>query len=124
MLHDDSWLLQILYNANRNDADTYRLFLTLRRYIYDTRDFIGIVEQITPNTIRFKPVTDVADDCFYGVSLFQSYIDAKSTRRGSPSSGFYSRVGRRAFEHIGYPGIRRNWDFWVSYVQENIIIDE
>ena len=125
MEHDtDQWILSQLYQANRNADDTYRLFLTLRRYIYDTRDFHGFIEQVTPTTIRFKPVTDVADDCFYGVSMFSCYIDRVSNRTGAPNSKFYSRLGRSAFKSIGYPGIYKNWRFWISYVQEHIVIDE
>jgi hypothetical protein len=118
----EDWLLHTLYQANRNDVDTYRLFLTLRRYIYDSRDFIGIIEQIKPGVIRIKPTTDLADDCFYSVSMFSRHINSRSDRRGSPNSGFYSRVGRGAFKQIGYPGIARNWRFWVSYVQEHMCI--
>ena len=85
----EQWLLSTLHHANRNDEDTYRLYLTLRRYIYDTRDFVGMIEQITPTELRFKPTTDLADG---------------------------------AFEQIGFPGISKNWKFWVAYVQEHICI--
>tara|TARA_R110000851_G_scaffold52364_2_gene124480 strand:- start:13662 stop:14033 length:372 start_codon:yes stop_codon:yes gene_type:complete len=118
----EDWLLYTLYQANRNDVDTYRLFLTLRRYIYDRRDFIGIIEEITPSEIRIKPTTDLADDCFYSVSMFSKYINTRSDRRGAPGPGFYSHVGRGAFKQIGYPGIAKNWPFWVSYVQEHVCI--
>ena len=118
----EDWLMSILYQANRNDTDTYRVFLTMRRYIYDTRDFVGMIEQITPTDIRFKPTTDLADDCFFSVSMFAKHIDRRAVRRGSPSSGFYSKVGRNAFVQIGYPGIAKNWRFWVSYIQERICI--
>jgi len=118
----DEWILSTLYNANRNDVDTYRLYLTLRRYISDTRTFHGFIETIGPGNIRFKPVTDVADDCFYGISMFKRYIDRKSARTGAPSAAFYSRLGRNAFKTIGFPGIYKNWEFWISYVQEHMVI--
>ncbi len=118
----DQWLLSTLYNANRNDVDTYRLYLTMRRYIYDNRDFIGVIEQISPKVIRIKPTTDLADDCFYSVSMFARYINARADRRGSPSASYYSRMGRHAFKQIGFPGISKNWKFWVAYVQEHMCI--
>lgn len=120
--HSEQWLLSTLYNANRNDTDTYRLYLTLRRYIYDTRDFTGLIEEIGSGVLRFKPTTDVADDCFYSVAMFSKYLDARSSRRGAPSSRFYSRLGRKAFKQIGYPGIYKNWKFWIAYVQEHMAI--
>ena len=120
--HTDQWLLSTLYNANRNDVDTYRLYLTMRRYIHDNRNFIGAIEQITPKEIRFKPATDLADDCFYSVSMFTRYINARSDRRGAPNARYYSRLGRQAFKHIGFPGISKNWKFWVAYVQEHMCI--
>ena len=118
----EQWLLSTLHHANRNDEDTYRLYLTLRRYIYDTRDFVGMIEQITPTELRFKPTTDLADDCFFSVSMFSRYINRRSARRGSPSARYYSNIGRGAFEQIGFPGISKNWKFWVAYVQEHICI--
>ena len=121
MVNED-WLLETLYHANRNDNDTYRVFLTLRRYIYDTRDFTGILEQITPDSLRIKPTTDLADDCLFSVCMFSPYISRRRQRRGAPGRRFYNRVGRSAFIGIGFPGIARNWDNWVSYVQEHVVI--
>jgi len=118
----EQWILRKLYQANHTDIDTYRLFLTLRRYIYDTRDFHGIIERVTPSTIRFKPNTDIADDCFFSVSLFSGQIREKAKRRGAPGIRFYSNAGRGAFKSIGYPGISKDWKFWVSYVQEHFVV--
>jgi len=118
----DQWILSTLYQANRNDVDTYRLYLTLRRYIYDNRDFHGFIEQISPTVMRFKPVTDVADDCFYGLTMFEPMIAKKHRRRGAPDARYYSRLGRNAFKHIGFPGIYKNWEFWIMYVKEHIVI--
>ena len=122
MQYDDTWILSTLYNANRNDEDTHRLYLTLRRYIYDNRNFTGFIEQVTPTEMRFKPVTDVADDCFYSITMFSAYLNTQHERRGAPSVKFYSSLGRNAFKSIGYPGIYKNWNFWVMYVQEHIVI--
>ena len=118
----EDWLLETLYNANRNDNDTYRVFVTLRRYIYDNRDFTGIIEQITPGSLRIKPTTDLADDCLFSVCMFSSYISQRRRRRGAPGRRFYSRVGRSAFIGIGFPGIASNWDNWVAYIQEHLVI--
>lgn len=123
LYNDAQWILSTLYNANRNENDTYRLFLTMRRYIYDNRNFTGFIEEITPSVLRFKPTTDVADDCFFSLSMFRPYIDARSKRRGSPGSEFYSRLGRSAFRKLGYPGIHKNWHFWLHFVQEHIVCD-
>ena len=119
---DEQWILRKLYQANRTDVDTYRVFLTLRRYIHDPREFYGVVEQINPETLRFKPNTDIADDCFFSVSLFSGYIRRKARRHGAPGVGFYSHMGQAAFDRIGYPGIANNWKFWTAYVQEHFVI--
>jgi hypothetical protein len=118
----EEWILHKLYQANHTDIDTYRVFLTLRRYIKDTRDFHGVIEHISPEVIRYKPNTDIADDCFFSVSLFSGLIRRKAKRQGAPGIRFYSRMGRNAFETIGYPGISKNWKFWVAYVQEHFVI--
>ncbi len=118
----EEWILETLYYANKSDVDTYRLFLTLRRYIYDVRDFTGMIEQINPKVMRIKPNTDLADDCFYSVSMFSKHINSRSKRRGAPDARFYSKVGKGAFNNIGYPGIAKNWKFWVAYVQEHMCI--
>jgi hypothetical protein len=122
MQHADQWILSTLYDANRNDIDTYRLYLALRRYIYDNRDFVGFIEQVSPTVMRFKPVTDVADDCFYGITMFEPHIAKRHRRRGAPSAEYYSRLGRNAFKSIGFPGIYKNWEFWIMYVKEHIVI--
>ena len=59
----EEWILETLYDADKTDVETYRIYQTMRRYIYDTRDFTGVIEIIKrPHILRFKPVTDVADD--------------------------------------------------------------
>jgi len=120
--NSEQWILETLYRANRTDVETYRLYQTLRRYIYDVRDFNGIIEQISPMCMRFKPNTDIADDCFFSVSVFPGNIRRRSKRRGAPGLRYYSNMGRNAFESTGYPVIAKNWKFWVNYVQEYIIL--
>ena len=119
---DAQWILRKLYQANQTDVDTYRLYQTMRRYITDTRNFHGIIEHINPGVIRYKPNTDIADDCFFSVSLFSGQIRRKARRHGAPGVRFYSAMGRNAFDKIGYPGIARNWGFWTTYVQEHFVI--
>jgi hypothetical protein len=121
--NSEQWILETLYRANRTDIETYRLYQTLRRYIYDVRDFNGIIEQISPMGMRFKPTTDIADDCFFSVSVFPGSIHRRSKRRGAPNLRYYSNMGRSAFDSIGYPVIAKNWKFWVNYVQEYIILN-
>lgn len=121
--NSEQWILETLYRANRTDIETYRLYQTLRRYIYDVRDFNGIIEQISPMGMRFKPNTDIADDCFFSVSVFPDNIRRRSKRKGSPNLRYYSNMGRSAFDSIGYPLIAKNWKFWVNYVQEYIILN-
>ena len=118
----EQWILHKLYKANQTDIDTYRLFLTLRRYIADTRTFHGVIEHIAPGNIRYKSNTDIADDCFFSVSLFSGQIRRKAKRQGAPGIRFYSRMGRNAFDKIGYPGIAKDWKFWIAYVQEHFVI--
>ena len=115
----ESWILETLYNANRTDVETFRMFQTMRRYIYDNRDFFGVIDIIKPGVIRFKPANDVADDCFFSVSLFHRAIRFRKEKFGSPGVRFYSKAGKNAFSQIGYPCISNNWEFWVDYVREH-----
>ena len=119
---DEQWILQTLYEAGRPDHETYRVFLTLRRYIYDTRTFYGVIEQLTPTIMRFKPLTDLADDCLFSVSMFKQYIRTKKRRTGAPGVRYYSRVGQHAFGQIGYQEIADHWDMWIHYIQEHFCI--
>ncbi len=119
----EGWILETLYNANRTDVETYRVFETMRRYIYDTRDFFGVIDIINPGVVRFKPATDVADDCFFSVSLFSKAIRTRKKRYGSPGVRFYSKAGKNAFSQIGYSCVANNWEFWVSYVREHFNVD-
>jgi len=89
-----NWLLEQLYNANKTDHETFRIYKCLARYIDDNRDFIGITEQITPTITRFKPLTDVADDCLFSVTFFSDYIRKRSRRRGAPGVRFYTNAGK------------------------------
>jgi len=114
------WLLNLLYNANKTDVETYRVFKVYHRYISDNRDFIGITEQVTNTTIRFKPVSDVADDCLFSVTFFTQSIKHKQNYYGAPGVSYYSNVGKRAFSSIGYASISKNWDFWIKYVNSHI----
>lgn len=114
------WLLELLYKANKSDIETYRVYKTYERYFNDVRDFIGVTENINDKVIRFKPLTDVADDCLFAVTFFKRAIRYKRDTRGAPGVRYYSNVGKNAFKMIGYPNISRNWDFWVSYVNNNI----
>ena len=116
----ENWLLEKLYNANRPDFETYRVFQVYRRYINDTREFIGVAEETSPGNLRFKPLNDLAYDCLFGVTFFKKTIKRRQTRRGAPGVSFYSYAGKHAFEQIGYPTISSNWDFWIEYVNSTI----
>lgn len=116
----EDWLLNLLYDANKTDVETYRVFRVYSRYISDNRDFIGITEQVTDNCIRYKPVSDVADDCLFSVTFFTECIKHKQNRYGAPGVSYYSSTGKRAFSLIGYPSISNNWDFWINYVSRCI----
>ena len=83
LVQGEEWILETLYNADKTDVETYRVFLTLRRYIYDTRDFTGVIEVFYhPLILRYKPVTDVADDCLFSVSLFHKLINNRKKKYG------------------------------------------
>tara|TARA_B100000686_G_C16088988_1_gene617632 strand:- start:57 stop:452 length:396 start_codon:yes stop_codon:yes gene_type:complete len=118
--NSSDWLLEQLYNAKKADYETYRIYKCLHRYFNDKRDFIGVAEEIIPGTLRFKPLNDLADDCFFSVTFFSSYIRSRSKRRGSPGVKFYSSTGKHAYTQIGYPAIAQNWQFWVSYINKHI----
>tara|TARA_Y100000310_G_C20638352_1_gene792466 strand:+ start:1073 stop:1459 length:387 start_codon:yes stop_codon:yes gene_type:complete len=114
------WLLEVLYNANKTDIETFRVFKTYQRYFTDTRDFIGVFEPANSKTLRFKPLTDLADDCLFSVTFFKKFIKKRQTRRGAPGVKFYANAGKRAFASTGYPMIAKNWEFWTSYVYTQV----
>ena len=118
------WLLEQLYLANKADHETYRVYKCYARYMTDNRDFIGVTEEITPKTLRFKPLTDLADDCLFSVTFFQTYIQTRCDRRGSPDIEFYTSTGKNAFSSTGYRSIAKHWDFWVDYVNNCIKLDK
>lgn len=116
----EEWILETLYDAEKTDVETYRVFQTLRRYIYDTRDFTGVIEIINhPHILRYKPVTDVADDCLFSVSLFHKLIRNRKKKFGAPGIRFYSNAGISAFDRSGYGCVSKNWDFWIDYVRDH-----
>ena len=82
------WLLELLYNANKADYETYRVYACLTRYFNDRREFIGVTEEVVPGILRFKPLTDLADDCFFSILLSTYYWYALDGRYsvGSPYS--------------------------------------
>lgn len=123
-MKDHNWLLETLYNANKTDVETFRIFQCLSRYFNDTRDFTGMIELIDERNIRFKPLTDLADDCFFSVSVMREVTRSRKRRRGTPGIRFYSQIGRHAYSQIGYTMIDKNWDFWVSYVNTHVSIDK
>ena len=116
----ENWLLETLYNANKTDVETYRVYQCLIRYVNDNREFIGVVEEVVPNILRYKPLTDLADDCFFSVTFFPEYIRARKRKRGAPGVRFYEQTGRNAYNSIGYSTIAKNWSFWVSYINNNV----
>jgi hypothetical protein len=114
------WLLELLYNANKTDTETFRIYKCLSRYINDKREFTGILEEVIPTVLRFKPLNDLADDCFFSVSVMPDVINSRYRRRGAPDITFYSNMGKSAYSKIGYNNISHNWSFWVSYVGNNL----
>ena len=119
-----SWLLELLYNANRTDAETFRIYQCLTRYFSDNREFIGTIEEAIPNVLRHKPLNDLADDCFFSVAVMPDVIRSRKRRRGAPGVRYYSRTGQHAYDQLGYSAIAHNWSFWVSYVNNHIHLDK
>ena len=117
------WILRTLFDADKPDYETFRVYTCLSRYISQNREFIGVLENVTPQIIRIKPLTDLADDCFFSVTFFSGYIQKRATRRGAPDVIFYKNTGKNAYSSIGYPTIAKNWDFWSNYINEHIVLD-
>lgn len=115
-----TWMLEALYDANKPDAETVRIYKTLDRYIHDTRQFHGCIEHVTEDIIRVKPLHDLADDCFFSVAFFPDFIKYKNKTHGAPDIYFYSKTGKAAFDKTGWSGIAYRWDFWIEYVHNNI----
>jgi|TARA_Y100000310_G_scaffold196515_1_gene196600 hypothetical protein len=118
------WLLEQLYNAKKTDIETYRVFKTYERYFNDKRDFIGVAEQVTSSTLRYKPLTDLADDCLFSVTFFRGVIKSRQRRRGAPGVRYYANAGKQAFKMTGYPTICMNWEFWVNYVNNTVSLNK
>jgi len=116
----ENWLLHTLYKANKTDVETFRIYQCLTRYITDNRDFIGVVEEVVPTVLRYKPQNDVADDCFFGVTFFPGLIRARKHKRGAPGVRYYEQAGKNAYSNIGYAMISKNWSFWVSYINNHV----
>jgi len=115
-----NWLLETLYNADKADYETFRVYTCLVRYIDDNRNFTGITEEVVPNVLRFKPLTDLADDCLFSVAFFPKVIKSRQTRRGAPGVSFYSYTGKHAFTSTGYPAVANHWEFWIDYINSRI----
>lgn len=115
----NEWLLEFFYEANKPDFETFRVYKAYSRYISDVREFVGILEFANEKTIRFKPQTDLADDCLFGVTFCKNTIRSKGL-----SVRFCESVGKQAFATIGYPTISQNWRFWVNYVGNSFHIDK
>ena len=113
------WMLNVLYKANKTDIETYRVYKTYSRFILDGRDFFGVTENINESTLRFKPQTDLADDCLFSLTFFAHYIRNRCERYGAPSVQYYESAGKQAFINTGFPMISENWDFWINYVNEH-----
>ena len=124
LTNNNHWLLEVLYHANKTDIETYRVYKTYERYFTDNRDFLGVIENANSKTFRFKPLTDLADDCLFSVTFFNRLIKRRQNRRGTPGIKFYSETGKNAFASIGYPMIAENWEFWTSYVNTNVTFNK
>ena len=118
-LVDQEWMLEILYKANKTDIETYRVYKTYSRYISDLRNFVGITENVDESVIRFKPQTDLADDCLFSVTFFTEHLQTRFERYGAPSIEFYESAGKQAFINTGFPMISQNWNFWKNYVNQH-----
>lgn len=116
----NNWLLEVLYNANKTDVETFRIYQCLTRYIDDNRNFLGIAEEVIPNVLRYKPLNDLADDCFFSVTFFPRLIESRKNRRGAPGIRFYEQTGKNAYKNVGYSVISKNWSFWVSYINNHV----
>lgn len=119
-LPPEQWLLTTLYEAGKHSEDTFRVFQSLRKHIYTTVE--PTMLDYSDNMIRSKPMSELADDCFFTICKFCDYLNRRAIRTGAPDCTYYSELGRVAFDNIGYPNISQDWMFWVSYVRERLYI--
>ena len=117
----EQWILTTLYEAGKDQHDTYRLFQSLRKHIHTVADVSSMLKYSTTE-IHYKPIDELADDCFFVICKFCAYLNLHAKRTGAPDCRFYSRLGRESFNQTGYPNIAEDWSFWVSYVQERFNI--
>jgi len=117
----EDWFMSQLYQANHSDNETMRILKTLKRYVkYCDRDIFYSIEAINENTVRIKPLNDLADDCLIAVSLFSKHISELHRRRAAPSLAWYEWVGSESFHKLGYYDIAKNYSFWTCFIAEHI----
>ena len=117
----EQWILTTLYEAGKDQHDTYRVFQSLRKHMYTVTDVTHMLSYIT-NDVHYKPVEELADDCFFVICKFCAYLNIRAVRTGAPDCKFYSVLGKESFRKSGFPNIADDWLFWVSYVQERFNI--
>ena len=107
--------------ANKDDNETLRILQTLNRYVkISNRDIFYSIDIINEKTIRFKPISELADDCLITVSLFEKHINKLHKYRAAPPVCWYIKIGTSSFEKLGYYDIARNYDFWIDFIREHI----
>lgn len=118
-LHDNGtdWILCTLCQYQKDEETTVRVFQSLIRYIDKPIDF-GMLDK----KIQMRKMSDIADSCIVGLSLFKDRFVYQHQRHASPSPEYYKQMGALAFERIGYSNIANDFSGWLSFIEKELTV--
>jgi len=116
-LHGTDWILCTLCQYQKNEEDTVRIFQSIVRYIHQPITF-GLLDE----KIKSRNMSDVADSCIVGLSIFKERFEYTYKVHASPSPDYYKQLGALAFDKIGYSGIAYNFDGWVQFLEKELTV--
>jgi len=115
--HGTDWLLCTLCQYKGDEESTVRVFQSIVRYVNKPIDF-GLLDK----KIKMREMSDVADSCITGLSLFRDRFVYLHERRASPSPDYYKQLGALAFERIGYSKIAEDYDGWLTFLEKELTV--
>lgn len=117
------WVLCVLHKAQKSPHTTVRIFEAVATLLASNWLFTGVtnlkpIGKHVECTLPTLPV--VANNCLLSLSFFPGVIAAKHERYGAPAATFYAETGKSAFSATGYADIAESWDFWVTFLNEEL----
>lgn len=115
--HGTDWILCTLCQYQKDEETTVRVFQSIIRYVNKPIDF-GLLNK----KIEMREMSDIADSCIVGLSLFKERFVYSYEHRASPSPEYYKQMGALAFDRIGYSKIAEEFDGWLSFLEKELTI--